>query len=1453
MVLGDMGEVVNVIRVERQHAVDLLYASGSDSLSNPYAVSSLDAAVIQNFNVWHFSTPVRGNGPLLGLLALVGYVWPIRFCWCDVALYDIVVLRKLDAHFRPMLGHGDLLRTFDICVPELLDRSENSRPFTFQPKAGEVVSPCTSLFIALEESLSSDPNVVVLRPITPVNGTYLDLDHPISLFHDALDLRPIGHPDRPTTQLHLAIALLFRFAKRGFQTDADAAEELLYDVLDVCHAKSHIHRLALLAVKTHAEKMARTTDANDVQAERPTASMFPLSSDQLADRVEWCQQIDDPHALDDVISLHYEALNHYGAGHAQQGPLLCHLSCALQLRFGRRGFGHDLNGAISFQREALAIFQVGHPGRPVSLANLANALLTRFQHQGINEDLDDSIKLHMQALDLRAVGHLSRPTSLSNLAHALSTRFEHRGNDKDLNDAIALNRQALDLWPADHPSRSFTLNYLGMTLATCFKHRGSDRDLEEAIRVHREALDLRPVGHPERAMTLKNLAEALSERRDNDNDLDEAIVLGRESLNLLQVGHPGRSASLNCLANAFSTRFKHQGNDKDLDEAITLYSGAHDLLPVGHPDRCASLNNLASVLLPRFEHRCNDQDLDEAIALCREALVLRSGGHPDRFKSLNNLGSALSTCFSHRGNDELLEEAIALYREALDLQPVGHPDQSGSSNNLANALLTRFEHRGNDKDLDDAITIWREELYSLPAGHHDRSRSLNDLATALITRFKHRGNVKDLDEAMELHRETLYLRPDNHLDQSTSLINHADVLAIQFEHQGNDELLDEAVTLSREVLNLQSVGHPHRIVSLNNLANMPEARFKHSDNHQDLDEAVALYKKALDLRSDGHVDRLELLVNLANVLSVQFTHQGNIHHLDEALENACSALSLLRTHDPRRSTVHRSLATIHMLFYESRLHSTGEDVDSLNAAMGHSKAGVDSFSSGLRCRLQTSLLWIRNAEKYTHSTLLEAYATSIQLLDDYISATASLSSRHDMMRLFPHTLAVGAASCALRHGEMARFRVPIEGFQERSDHADALVKKFRELSYLLNKPPAKLQEGTPRLIVDAEAVRYTDLVDEWKKTVEEIRKLEGFSRFMLPPLFSDLQDAARDGPVIVLIASESSRYAIIIPRHHSPINMQLATSVKKLERWVNTLQRIVRRKAGPEEAQTKLVETLRELWDDVVCPVVEHLGRFAPPGSRIWWCPTSAFNFLPLHAAGEYRRGGKNLSQLYISSYTPSLTALIRARERHDRSQPMPFAAIGQNHPPGYPFSLRSVEPELKLVRSLLPPAPTVSFTKLTSVESTKSRALGTLRDNHWLHFACHGIQNLAEPFKSAFLMRDEPLTLLDITQMNLSRHEFAFLSACETAVGNFETPDEVIHLAAALQFAGVKSVVGTFWRVQDSTVQRLVEAFYKNLCGDGKMNPKRAARALHMAVQSLAGDEDIPLDQRIVFMHVGI
>src|SRR6267154_1698944 len=252
------------------------------------------------------------------------------------------------------------------------------------------------------------------------NGTYLDLDIPISLLQDALYLRPTGHPDRPVTQLHLAIALLSRYSKRGFQADSDEGKELLNEVLGFSHVDSHVCRAALLAVETFPLHTARSADAHDLGWEQPTASMLPWSPNELADRVQLCQDRDDPRALDEVISLHYDALKYYGTAHLLRPQLLGNLSVALITRFERRGNDQDLDEALLLQREALALRPVGHPDRSSSLYNIAYSLSTRFKHRGNGTDIDEALLLLREALALHPVGHPDRSSSLNNIANSLS-------------------------------------------------------------------------------------------------------------------------------------------------------------------------------------------------------------------------------------------------------------------------------------------------------------------------------------------------------------------------------------------------------------------------------------------------------------------------------------------------------------------------------------------------------------------------------------------------------------------------------------------------------------------------------------------------------------------------------------------------------------------------------------------------------------------------------------------------------------------------------------------------------------------------------------------------------------------------------------------------------------------------------------------------------------------------
>lgn len=146
--------------------------------------------------------------------------------------------------------------------------------------------------------------------------------------------------------------------------------------------------------------------------------------------------------------------------------------------------------------------------------------------------------------------------------------------------------------------------------------------------------------------------------------------------------------------------------------------------------------------------------------------------------------------------------------------------------------------------------------------------------------------------------------------------------------------------------------------------------------------------------------------------------------------------------------------------------------------------------------------------------------------------------------------------------QMARFRTPLYSLP------DALTKTFRDISFLLDKPPANHPGGTPIVVVEAEATRYRRLVEDWNGAVEEIRKIEGFSRFLLSPVFSDLQDAACDGPIIVLVATKSSCDVIIIPHKQSPTSIQLPTNFEKLQRLVLALKEAKHNEPNAKENQS---------------------------------------------------------------------------------------------------------------------------------------------------------------------------------------------------------------------------------------------------------------------------------------------
>lgn len=145
------------------------------------------------------------------------------------------------------------------------------------------------------------------------------------------------------------------------------------------------------------------------------------------------------------------------------------------------------------------------------------------------------------------------------------------------------------------------------------------------------------------------------------------------------------------------------------------------------------------------------------------------------------------------------------------------------------------------------------------------------------------------------------------------------------------------------------------------------------------------------------------------------------------------------------------------------------------------------------------------------------------------------------------------------------------------------------------------------------------------------------------------------------------------------------------------------------------------------------------------------------------------------------------------------------------------------------------------------------MESSAWLHFACHGNQDPNNPLKSSLMLYDGKLELSNILDSDLPKAKFVYLSACETAMGDNDLPNEAMHLAGGFIAAGFQGAIGTLWSMADAHGPRVAEIVYKTIVEkNGVPDVKMAAKGLHLAIQKLRR-EGAPLHQWMPFIHLGI
>jgi hypothetical protein len=424
-----------------------------------------------------------------------------------------------------------------------------------------------------------------------------------------------------------------------------------------------------------------------------------------------------------------------------------------------------------------------------------------------------------------------------------------------------------------------------------------------------------------------------------------------------------------------------------------------------------------------------------------------------------------------------------------------------------------------------------------------------------------------------------------------------------------------------------------------------------------------------------------------------------------------------------------------------------------------------------------------------------------------------------------------------------------------------LADRFVRLRDQLDQPERAIPlPGDPLAALGREAGESERLAKELAQTLREIRALDGFASFGLPPSVAELRAEAAEGPVVTFTVSPAGGGALLLTTGGISYLDLPGLTDDALTRRVNAFHGALADtdsddKQTAEDAKGTLTATLEWLWDTATGPALDALGyRIQPaaeePWPRVWWVPGGKLGLLPIHAAGyhgrqsEVRESPRTVLDTVISSYTPTVRALRYARQQAShRDGPGRALVVGMPVTPGQ-HELPGVTEEVKAVCAVLPSPVVLAEPHDGGRQAppdnlpTKANVLRYLPACTIAHFACHADSDAANPSRSLLMLHDyetAPLTVAALAPVDHDDLELTYLSACSTAFNAAaELADEAIHLTSAFQLAGSRHVIGTLWPANDRVALRVATAFYAGLrAEDGTINTDRAAVALHEAIRA--------------------
>jgi CHAT domain-containing protein len=1033
-------------------------------------------------------------------------------------------------------------------------------------------------------------------------------------------------------------------------------------------------------------------------------------------------------------------------------------------------------------------------------------------------------------------------------------------------------------------------------------------EIDKCISDNQDTLSSLPRSSYRHAALLSTLASLRLDRfllLDDEQDLKMSILQFSRSIFMpfpLSTGDdPNIISTLYSLSHALIYRSRKYNQLSDVGYSIKYLHFLRDLSSskVSGATRANFTTSLvyALALQVQLEPGNAIQGVEEMSILCRELL---SSDLPkqDIGDTVESFARAVLISLIYQWNQPSQQMIDCLEEASMHL-----PDSQIISFALFRYFELRFFITKSDDDYENAM----DALDKMLAGNASTDSPGPYLAQALHAaaglagdRFRYYEDPKYLEEALSRYRAILDSTSPGDPDRGGIIQSLVELERRRSDEFGVTGLLPEALLVDSGadgVVDPPSFLHLAASLAQSSATNFPSMTVEDLSPHleavEDMDritdaaeiENAAKYCRllltSLQKRGDEALSMTHLTLSMLGYFFLHaYKQTNNPTYLNEAIDVFQRILEMPRARWLHFSVIRQLISSL------SCRRKLSKDKMDFDEAMRLFPLAANDTCARVPDRFEVSSEWAQISRKFLDPSASAAYESAISLMQDSLTFAPTLEIQHRRLvalRDDVEKLPLDYASYQIDKGQLAEAIVTLErgrgllwselrGLRTSIDQLSRANMQLAKEFAAINKDLEKLTTSDSQSFVsdcgddgsgeeadlDPDPFSHTikkqrRLLDERTRLITRIRSIPSFENFLVPPSFEALRTAARHGPVIIINHCHWRSDIIILLHDSDPSLIPTQDDFYNCAKGLKDQLLAAQKKGLDFKAyDDTLASILKTLYDLVGRPVLQRLKELKiPDKSRIWWCPTSVFCSLPLHAMGPVGSEERlYFSDLYISSYTPSLSALIESRKPGCHLSEKPSILLVAQ-PDEFMPEARN---EIALIRRLK-----TKVTMLASTRAKPSNVMKRLRDHRFAHFSCHGILETGKPFGACFKLYQGRLTLLEIIRSQLPSAEFAFLSACHTAGLTQESiADEGLHLSAAVQYSGFRSVVGTLWAMADIDGQVVTKHFYESLFSDEwKDVPyyERTAKALWDAVRELRrvrGKNKATLERWVNFVHYG-